>query len=200
MTGFACCLLYFIKYICGQSFGFIFMTTSTVDFRVLSVQFKCRLIVVKIFYFPDAGCMAARTIRGPLVLKLLLMHICMAIRAVLGKTRKLLVYHAGIVLPEMTQSASGLRMRSGKNIVCDGMIKIHRAPFFIGMTGCTIGSRVIFGCDIRLVYIFMTVNATGSDSSEIPVCLFFMAFKTGNSQVGPRKWKGTQVMMLNCIR
>ena len=128
--------------------------------------------------------MAARTIRGTLFLKLLLMHIGMAIRTVLGKTRKLLGYRADIVLPEMTQSASHLCMRSGKNIVCGGMIKIHRTPFFIGMTGSTIGFRVIPGCDIRLVYIFMTINATGSDSPEIPLCLFFMAFKAGNGQMG----------------
>ena len=64
MTGFAFCLLYFIQYIGGLSFGFVLMTAGAVDFRVLSVQFISRLIVVKIFYFPDTGCMAARTIRG----------------------------------------------------------------------------------------------------------------------------------------
>jgi hypothetical protein len=68
---------------------------------VLSIQFICGLIVVKIIYFPDTGCMAARTIRGPLILKLLLMDIGMAIRTILGKTGKLLGYLTGIILPEM---------------------------------------------------------------------------------------------------
>jgi hypothetical protein len=102
MTGFACCLLYFIQYIGGLSIGFILVTTGAVDFRMLPVQFKCRLIVVKIFYFPDSGRMTARTIRGPVIFKLLLMDIGMAIRTFSGKTGKLLGYLTAIVLPEMT--------------------------------------------------------------------------------------------------
>jgi hypothetical protein len=79
------------------------------------------------------------------------------------------------------------------------MIKNNSAPLFIGMAGCAIRFRIIPGGDQGLVYIFMTVFAIDPDSPEVPAGLFFMAFKTGNSQVGPRKWKGTQVMMLNSV-
>ncbi len=78
------------------------MTAGAADLRMLSVKFISSLIMIEIFYFPYAGCMAPGTIRGSLVLKLLLMYICMAICAVLGKSGKLLSNLTGIVLPEMT--------------------------------------------------------------------------------------------------
>jgi hypothetical protein len=45
----------------------------------------------------------------------------------------------------------------------------------------------------------MTIFAIDPDSLEVPGCLLFMAFKTGNGQVGILKWKGTQVMLLNGV-
>ncbi len=45
----------------------------------------------------------------------------------------------------------------------------------------------------------MAVFATDPDSPEIPVCLFFMAFKTGNCQVGTLEREGAQVMLFNSV-
>ena len=67
------------------------------------------------------------------------------------------------------------------------------------MTGCTIGFGVIFSRDIGPVYILMAVFTIDPYIAEAPGCLFFMAFKAGNGQVGTVEREGPQVMLFNSV-
>lgn len=170
------------------------------DGLVGPVEPEAGLVVVKFIRRPFLKGMAKGTIRGALTIELAVMHIFVTCSARIPQPRKLL-YGGTIRIPvEMAGPARLTLMGPQQFELRPGMIKFNVTPAALAVAAFTACLGVVFFIEVRLVDVFMAVDAAHADVPETPLFLLFMADKTGCGLVGPLQREGARVVLLQGIQ
>ena len=161
------------------------MAGPAFNFGMPALQFKGRIIVIKIADSPLLKPVATRTIRDAALFELPAMHRLMATRT--GRRQACKAQRAAclaIVISLVAGHAflpgvGPLQLKIRQNVVEAVFLPAFRhMAILTGLVG------VILFIDIPLMDIFMAVHALLSNASEGPFFIFQVAGKTGRRQVG----------------
>lgn len=161
------------------------MAGPAFNFGMPALQFKGRIVVIKIADIPLLKPVATRTIRGAIPLELPAVHRLMATRTGRGQARK--AHRAAcpatvIFLVAGHAFLPGVGPLQGK--IRQTVVEAVFLPAFRHMAILTGLLGVILFIEIPLMDIFMAVHAPLSNASEGPFFIFQVAGKTGRRQMG----------------
>lgn len=187
-----------VKFVLNKSFAVLlygFVAARTGYVYVLSIQFKCGLVVVKSAYFPMFGLMTTLALYRTVLTELPPVYVCVAIHTLAANAGKLSVGMCFIRQVAASATLPGMRPfeRKGRQL----MLKMVVSPAGNLMTAFASLVRIPLFRNLSRMHILVAIHTPSTDVSEFPFFALFVARKTRSRNVPAFKRKKGNRVQLN---